>query len=51
MGELMRRFWIPSLMEEEVAEPDGASHFDPDLVRIFHEIFGKILIIKNDYAD
>jgi len=24
MGELMRRFWIPGLMEEEVAEPDGA---------------------------
>jgi phenylpropionate dioxygenase-like ring-hydroxylating dioxygenase large terminal subunit len=24
MGELMRRFWLPALLEEEVAEPDGA---------------------------
>jgi phthalate 4,5-dioxygenase oxygenase subunit len=24
MGEMMRRFWIPALLEEEVAQPDGA---------------------------
>ena len=24
MGELMRRFWLPALLEEEVAIPDGA---------------------------
>ena len=30
---------------------NSASRFDPDLVRLFHEIFGEILIIKNDYAD
>ena len=23
MGELLRRFWMPALLEEEVAEPDG----------------------------
>jgi phenylpropionate dioxygenase-like ring-hydroxylating dioxygenase large terminal subunit len=23
MGELMRRFWIPALLSEEIAEPDG----------------------------
>jgi phthalate 4,5-dioxygenase oxygenase subunit len=24
MGELMRRFWLPALLEEEIAKPDGA---------------------------
>jgi phthalate 4,5-dioxygenase oxygenase subunit len=24
MGNLMRRFWLPALLEDEVAEPDGA---------------------------
>ncbi|MFA7624898.1 MAG: Rieske 2Fe-2S domain-containing protein, partial [Pusillimonas sp.] len=24
LGDLMRRFWIPALLSEEVAEPDGA---------------------------
>jgi phthalate 4,5-dioxygenase oxygenase subunit len=24
MGELMRRFWMPALLEDEIAEPDGA---------------------------
>ena len=23
MGEVMRRYWLPALMSEEVAEPDG----------------------------
>lgn len=33
MGELMRRFWIPALLEEEVAEPDCA----PVRVRLLGE--------------
>jgi phenylpropionate dioxygenase-like ring-hydroxylating dioxygenase large terminal subunit len=24
MGNLLRRFWIPGLLEQEIAEPDGA---------------------------
>ena len=24
MGELLRRFWIPAMLEEEIVEPDGA---------------------------
>lgn len=33
MGELLRRFWMPALLAEEVAEPDGA----PVRVRILGE--------------
>lgn len=24
MGDLIRRYWIPALLSEEIAEPDGA---------------------------
>ncbi|MDB5727653.1 MAG: pht3, partial [Noviherbaspirillum sp.] len=33
MGRMMRRYWIPACMAEEVAEPDG----DPVRVRLFGE--------------
>ncbi len=33
MGELLRRFWIPGLLEEEVAQPDG----DPVRLRLLGE--------------
>ena len=23
MGELIRRFWVPAILSEEIAEPDG----------------------------
>ncbi|HVO90962.1 MAG TPA: Rieske 2Fe-2S domain-containing protein [Casimicrobiaceae bacterium] len=33
MGRMMRRYWIPALMSEEIAEPDGT----PVKVRLFGE--------------
>jgi len=33
MGEAFRRYWIPALLSEELAEPDGA----PVRVRLLHE--------------
>ena len=33
MGQMMRRYWIPALMSEEIAEPDGT----PLKVRLFGE--------------
>ena len=33
MGDLLRRFWVPALLEEEISEPDGA----PVRVRILGE--------------
>jgi phthalate 4,5-dioxygenase len=33
MGELLRRFWVPALLEEEVGDPDG----DPVRVRLMGE--------------
>ncbi|HLG74172.1 MAG TPA: Rieske 2Fe-2S domain-containing protein [Chloroflexota bacterium] len=35
MGELMRRYWMPALLSEEVAEPDG----DPVRIRLLGEDF------------
>ena len=48
MGNLLRRFWIPALLEEEIVEPDGApvklQLLGEDLVA-FRNTSGKVGIV------
>ena len=34
MGNLMRRYWLPALLSEELPEPDGAPGSDPAILQL-----------------